>query len=201
MPEADPGSTLFETPLELPPHSRAMWAAGAAYAIEAAICASLLWTGYAWLALDGGRWAVVSAIVVLQPGVTQSFHSSVFRILANLIGVAVGLAAVWLLGTDPWQVILAMLTVILCCLALRLERKPAQRLRVGRYRHDDRRGARRSQRHSAGRRGGHRRDAGGQRAALVRIRHAPPARARAAGCATIETGRVRQRQFASRVTS
>jgi uncharacterized membrane protein YgaE (UPF0421/DUF939 family) len=121
MPEVDPRTTLFEKPLELPPHSWAMWAAGAAYAVEAAICASLLWTGYAWLGFDGGRWAVVSAIVVLQPGVTQSFHSSVFRILANLIGVTVGLAAVWLLGSQPWQVILAMLTVIVCCLALRLE--------------------------------------------------------------------------------
>ena len=121
MPPVDPRTTLFEKPLELPPHSWAMWAAGAAYAVEAAICASLLWTGYAWSGFDGGRWAVVSAIVVLQPGVTQSFHSSVFRILANLIGVSVGLAAVWLLGTAAWQVILAMLVVIVCCLSLRLE--------------------------------------------------------------------------------
>ena len=121
MAASDPGSSLFDKPLELPPYSRAMWWAGVAYAIEAAICAGLLWTAYERFDLPGGRWAVVSAIVVLQPGVTQSFHSSIFRILANLIGVTVGLAAVWLLGTAPWQVILAMLTVIFCCLALRLE--------------------------------------------------------------------------------
>ncbi len=44
-----------------------------------------------------------------------------FRILANLIGVAVGFGTAWLLGTDPWHVIFAMLMVVLCCLGLRLE--------------------------------------------------------------------------------
>ena len=116
----EPGSR-FDRPIQLPPHSWAMWAAGAAYAVEAAICSALLWTGYARLGFDGARWAVVSSIVVLQPGVTQSFQASVFRILANLIGAAVGFVMAWLLGTDPGHVILAMLTVVFCCLALRLE--------------------------------------------------------------------------------
>jgi uncharacterized membrane protein YgaE (UPF0421/DUF939 family) len=119
---SDPQSrfALFDN-VKLPPYSRAMWIAGIAYAAQVALCSGLLWGAYAQVGASAANWAVVSSVVVLQPGWTQSFQASVFRIAANLLGSLVGLAFGSLLGTGAWQVIAAMMVVVFCCLALRLE--------------------------------------------------------------------------------
>jgi uncharacterized membrane protein YgaE (UPF0421/DUF939 family) len=107
--------------LKLPPYSRAMWAAGVAYAVQVVICACILWAAYDWMGAAGANWAVVSSVVVLQPGVTQSLQASVFRIVANLVGALVGLSFGMTVGSGAWQVIAAMVVAVFCCLALRLE--------------------------------------------------------------------------------
>ncbi len=106
---------------KLPPYSRAMWVAGIVYAVQVVLCSGLLWGVYAQVGAPGANWAVVSSVVVLQPGVTQSIQASIFRIVANLLGALVGLAFGSTLGTGAWQVIVAMVVVVFCCLALRLE--------------------------------------------------------------------------------
>lgn len=98
-----------------------MFYAGAAYALEAALCAGGLMLAYKLAGADGQIWAVVSAIVVLQPGVQQSFEASAFRILANLIGASVGFLCGWLLGASVGYVVVGMLLTVALCLAFRLE--------------------------------------------------------------------------------
>jgi len=107
--------------IKLPPYSRALWVAGISYALQVVFCSSVLWGAYAQFDASGANWAVVSSVVVLQPGLTQSVQASVFRIAANLLGALVGLGFGWTLGTGAWQTIAAMAVVVICCLALRLE--------------------------------------------------------------------------------
>lgn len=108
-------------PLQRPPYSRSLFFAGAAYALEAMICAGGLMAVYQWLRAEGQIWALVSALVVLQPGVQQSFEASAYRIFANLIGASAGFLCGWLLGVDVWHVVVGILITVAICLAFRLE--------------------------------------------------------------------------------
>jgi uncharacterized membrane protein YccC len=101
--------------------ARAAALVGGAYAVEVVICITALRWGYAIVGSGGALWAIVSAVVVLQPGVRQSLLVASQRILANLIGACVGFVWTGLLGAGSWQTPLGIVAVVAICQALRLE--------------------------------------------------------------------------------
>ncbi len=94
----------------------------ALYTAQATACVLLLSWGYRHTKHHGDTWAIISAILALQPSRYQSVVTSFVRILANTVGASVGL----LVGetmihlADEWQIILAIAIVVPTCEMLRL---------------------------------------------------------------------------------
>jgi len=93
----------------------------ALYAFQILFCAAILLAGYHIARAPSVQWAIVSAIMVMQPGLKESLNASFTRIAANLIGAAVGLGVGCLLGDSVWQFLLALALVIFICEAANLQ--------------------------------------------------------------------------------
>ncbi|MBX3390106.1 MAG: FUSC family protein [Phycisphaeraceae bacterium] len=93
----------------------------AGFALQALLCTALLLLGYRVLGAAGVPWAIISAIIVLQPEVNESLRAAVVRILANIVGAMIGMIVGVTLGMGGWQVILSLSLVILTCELLRLD--------------------------------------------------------------------------------
>jgi uncharacterized membrane protein YgaE (UPF0421/DUF939 family) len=93
----------------------------AVFAAQVIICSVLLHLGYRSAHAAGVNWAIISAVLVLQPGIGQSIAASAVRIAANLIGAVIGLIVGYAVGTGSWQVVLAMVIVVFICEPLRLD--------------------------------------------------------------------------------
>jgi hypothetical protein len=91
------------------------------FAAQVIACAILLHIGYYLAGAESVYWAIISSILVLQPGLSQSINASATRIAANLIGALSGLLIGYFLGTESWHVIMAMVLVIFICDPLRLD--------------------------------------------------------------------------------
>jgi uncharacterized membrane protein YccC len=91
------------------------------FAAQVVACAILLHVGYYLTGAESVYWAIISSILVLQPGLSQSINASATRIAANLIGALTGLLIGYFLGTEAWHVIIAMVAVIFICEPLRLD--------------------------------------------------------------------------------
>ena len=102
------------------PTVRETLAVAALYTAQVTACILLLTWAYHATRFEGVTWAVISAVLALQPGLHQSVVTSVVRILANTVGAAVGLAVGELLGTGEWQLVLAIAVVVPTCELLRL---------------------------------------------------------------------------------
>lgn len=95
----------------------------ALYAAQAVICIVLLKALYGQASLKGVLWAMIAAILALQPGLSQSVVTSIIRIAANTVGAGVALAVArfHLKGeTDEMELILALIIVVFLCEGLRL---------------------------------------------------------------------------------
>jgi uncharacterized membrane protein YgaE (UPF0421/DUF939 family) len=93
----------------------------ALYALEAAVCLLLVLWIYERFQLGSPMWAIVSAVLVLQPGLEQSYGASATRCVSNLIGALTGAAVNWLHGHDALDVIVALALVVCFCEILRLD--------------------------------------------------------------------------------
>jgi uncharacterized membrane protein YgaE (UPF0421/DUF939 family) len=102
------------------PTVRETLAVAAVYAAQAGACVLLLSWAYHHTAHGGATWAVISAVLALQPGLSQSVVTSVVRVLANTVGATVGLAVGELAGEGTWQLVLAIAVVVPTCELLRL---------------------------------------------------------------------------------
>jgi hypothetical protein len=91
------------------------------FSAQVLICAGVLHAGYHLAGANDVYWAIISAILVLQPGLLQSANASVTRIAANMIGAVTGLTISYALGTDGWHVAIALVVVIFICEPLRLD--------------------------------------------------------------------------------
>jgi uncharacterized membrane protein YgaE (UPF0421/DUF939 family) len=91
------------------------------YAFKVAICTAILMYAYHRAHQSGVLWAVVSAVLVLQPGLEQSLQASLTRIAANVIGATVGLAVGQWWGESTLQLIVALVIVIGFCEVFRLD--------------------------------------------------------------------------------
>src|SRR5579862_9142126 len=91
------------------------------FAIEALIAAIILLAIYTFFSLNGYWWSLVSAILVLQPGVEQSFNTALVRIAANIVGASAGLAVGFYFGVEIPAVLAAIVIVVFVCEVFRLD--------------------------------------------------------------------------------
>jgi uncharacterized membrane protein YccC len=84
------------------------------HAAKTALAAALCW----WIAmrfgLPDGYWGAISAIIVLQSNFGATISASRDRIFGTLIGALLGFSFT-LVGTLPWNFILAVLAAIIVC--------------------------------------------------------------------------------------
>src|ERR1700736_641876 len=83
------------------PVTRESIVAALVYAAEAVVCTFLVIVLYRSFELGNVLWAVVSAVLVLQPGLSQSYGASATRFISNLIGALTGALVDKLHGNGP----------------------------------------------------------------------------------------------------
>ena len=93
----------------------------AVYATQAVICTLLVTLIYGRFQLGSATWAVVSAVLVLQPDLKRSYGASATRFVANLIGALTGALVDKLHGHGPVDVMAALMLVVTFCELLRLD--------------------------------------------------------------------------------
>lgn len=93
----------------------------AMYAAQVIVSVGLLLIGYRFFHAQSVMWALVSAVLVIQPAFEQSIAASAIRVLANTVAGLVGILMTHFLGDGVWQLLAAMVIVILICERLRLD--------------------------------------------------------------------------------
>ena len=92
----------------------------ALYAAQAIVCVvflSWLYHSRHWL---GAVWAMIAAILALQPGLSQSVVTSVIRIAANTVGAGVALGVAQSRMRAEYELILSLVIIVFTCELLRL---------------------------------------------------------------------------------
>ncbi|MBW5445456.1 hypothetical protein GE107_05195 [Cohnella sp. CFH 77786] len=74
-----------------------------------------LWVG-TLLGLKSPLIAAIAAIFTIQPSIYRSWKQVLEQVQSNLLGAAIALGAVWLVGTSPISVGIVSICVILLCL-------------------------------------------------------------------------------------
>lgn len=97
------------------------FALAAVFALEVLLCGIILFYSYALFKANGYYWAFISAILVLQPGLEQSLTSALVRIVANILGAAVGLIVGTYLHVEVPQIFVAVIVVVFLCELFRLD--------------------------------------------------------------------------------
>lgn len=93
----------------------------ASYSLQAVVASSILLLGLFFVDSLAVAWAIISAIIAIQPGLQQSLAASLTRIVANFVGALVGLGLGELIGVGPWQVLVGIVVVVVLCQFLRLD--------------------------------------------------------------------------------
>lgn len=91
-------------------------------ALEAAICCVVIISAYNYAHFAGAMWAVVSAVLVLQPAFDQSLSTALIRVVANLFGAAVGSFVTVSHGHSTEDICVALAVVIIVGERLRLDK-------------------------------------------------------------------------------
>ena len=102
--------------------SRKSLVEGLIMALEAAICTVVIIATYNYGHLAGAMWAVVSAVLVLQPAFDQSLSTALIRVIANMLGAAVGALITVSHGHAPEDICVALAVVIVVGERLRLDK-------------------------------------------------------------------------------
>jgi uncharacterized membrane protein YccC len=89
------------------------------HAAKTALAAGLCWWLATLLGLHEGYWGSISAIIVLQSNVGSTVSASRDRLIGTLIGAAAGFAFS-LLGSPPWNYVIAVLAAMIVCGLLNL---------------------------------------------------------------------------------
>jgi uncharacterized membrane protein YgaE (UPF0421/DUF939 family) len=93
----------------------------AMYAAQVLVTVGLLLIAYRFLDAKAVMWALVSAVLVVQPVFVQSIATSVVRVAANTVGGLVGILMAHFFGDGVWQMLVALVIVIAVCERLRLD--------------------------------------------------------------------------------
>jgi uncharacterized membrane protein YgaE (UPF0421/DUF939 family) len=91
------------------------------YAAQAVVCVAILKWIYTHQHWDAVLWAMISAILALQPGLSQSVVTSIIRIAANTVGAGVALGIAQIPVPADLRLIVSLIIVVFTCEVLRLE--------------------------------------------------------------------------------
>jgi uncharacterized membrane protein YgaE (UPF0421/DUF939 family) len=103
------------------PSNRETLQTAALYAAQVVLAVTLLMEGYHIWSVHSPLWAVVSAILVVQPAMEQSISTSAVRIAANTVGGLSGIVVGIFLGDGIWQFLLALVLVVIICEIFKLD--------------------------------------------------------------------------------
>jgi len=93
----------------------------ALYTGQVLVTVGLLLAGYRLAHGSAVMWALVSAVLVVQPALEQSIATSVVRVAANTIGGIVGILIARFFGDGVWQMLVALVIVVFICERLHLD--------------------------------------------------------------------------------
>jgi uncharacterized membrane protein YgaE (UPF0421/DUF939 family) len=92
-----------------------------AYAAQAIVATVLVVALYQWFGKGSAMWAAVSAVLVLQPRFQRSLAASGIRVIANLLGVGIGVAVSLAIPERIEAVMISLVLIVLACEWLRLD--------------------------------------------------------------------------------
>jgi len=93
----------------------------ALYAAQAVVCVLLLKFLFQHFGWPAEIWAIISSILALQPGWSQSVVTSVIRIIATTVGAGVALSVSFIHLHPELQLIVSLVIVVFVCELLRLD--------------------------------------------------------------------------------
>lgn len=88
---------------------------GLQYASRIVIGCVLVWLMFHHFIQRNPLWAVISVIIVTEPEINAAWLAFHSRILNTLIGCAVGLLLIYVVGTGPWSILLGIALSIFVC--------------------------------------------------------------------------------------
>jgi uncharacterized membrane protein YccC len=91
---------------------------GLQYAVRILIGCVVVWFVLEHTNRHNPLWALISVIIVTEPELGAAFLAFNSRIVNTLIGCAVGLSFLYLLGPSFWSVLLGILISVLICTSL-----------------------------------------------------------------------------------
>jgi uncharacterized membrane protein YccC len=103
-------TTMAETPIpEIPQPS------GLQYAVRILIGCVIVWFVLHRINHPNSLWALISVIIVTEPELSAAFLAFNSRIVNTLIGCAVGLSLLYLLGPSYWSILLGIIVSVIIC--------------------------------------------------------------------------------------
>jgi uncharacterized membrane protein YgaE (UPF0421/DUF939 family) len=95
---------------------------GLSYALRTVSAGCITLLAYPLLGAQAGIWAVVTAVVVIQPDIRASVAAAALRMVANIMGAGVGLVVGEFLGAQEVVALaVGLLIVAFVCRTLRLD--------------------------------------------------------------------------------
>jgi uncharacterized membrane protein YccC len=103
-------TTIAETPIpEIPQTS------GLQYAVRILIGCVIAWFVLDRIHHPNPLWALISVIIVTEPELSAAFLAFNSRIANTLVGCAVGLSFLYLLGPSHWSILLGIIVSVILC--------------------------------------------------------------------------------------
>jgi uncharacterized membrane protein YccC len=103
-------TTIAETPVPAVPQP-----SGLQYAVRILIGSAIVWFVLERINHPNPLWALISVIIVTEPELSAAFLAFNSRILNTLIGCAVGLSFLYLLGPSFWSILLGIIVSVIIC--------------------------------------------------------------------------------------
>jgi uncharacterized membrane protein YccC len=106
----DSMTDLIETPAPAVPQPSGMH-----YAVRILIGCAIVWFVLDRFHHPNPLWALISVIIVTEPELSAAFLAFNSRIINTLIGCAVGLSFLYLLGPSHWSILLGIIISVIIC--------------------------------------------------------------------------------------
>jgi len=103
-------TTIAEAPAPAVPQP-----SGLQYAVRILIGCAIVWFVLDRVNHPNSLWAVISVIIVTEPELSAAFLAFNSRIVNTLIGCAIGLSFLYLLGPSHWSILLGIVVSVVIC--------------------------------------------------------------------------------------
>jgi len=103
-------TTIAGTPAPAAPQP-----SGLQYSVRILIGCVIVWLVLGRINHPNPLWALISVIIVTEPELSAAFLAFNSRIVNTLIGCAVGLSFLYLLGPSYWSILLGIIVSVIVC--------------------------------------------------------------------------------------